>query len=233
LGVIAAGIVIRCGDAFPLSMTNVLPARGVFGFINPGQLAATTTPLWDEVGELHLITPGMRPRVLRLPEIIGHFVPKELVPQRTHEALSALNELMQWLVRNRDEVASVCNFSLRASRYWDTGMTPRPSTVRHLFDVHAFVGSLVQAVGAPRARAWLDEPATKGALRFDDLRTPSRLTALLREANELLFVGAPLPEAPMPEAEAAAIDAKSAEPYRPAEFRAPPRRARRPPSRGA
>jgi hypothetical protein len=233
LGAIASGIVLRCAAGFPLSATDVLPARGVFGLINPGQLVAATTPLWDEIGELHLITPGMMPRVLRLPEILGHFVPDEPVVERTHEALSALNELMRWMSRSRDEVASVCNFSLRASRYWDTGMTPRPSTVRHLFDVHAFVGSLVHAVGAPRARAWLDQPASAGALRFDGLRTPEGITALLRDANALLFVGAPLPEAPMPEAAAAAMEVESAEPYRPAEFRAPPRRARRPPSRGA
>jgi hypothetical protein len=232
LGAIASGIVIHCASLHPLSATHVMPAPGVFGLINPGQLSVATTPLWDEVGALHLITPGLLPRVLLLPEIHRHFAPEDPTAQRTREALSAIADLMLWLSRSRDDVASICNFSLRASRYWDAGMTPRPGTVRQLLDVRAFVRALVGSIGAMRARAWLDQPGPNGALRIEGLRSPDGITELLREASEVLFVRAPLETIPAPEAAAAAVEAESAQTYQPREFRAPPRRPRRPPARG-
>jgi hypothetical protein len=234
LGAIASGIVLVASGATALMSTELFPAPGVLGLINPGQIVVDTTPLWQEVTELRLVTPGLRPRTLRLAEMPSALLGPR--PQRTHqrtiEVREALTDLMRWLHRNRDEVARLCQFSLRASRYWDTGKTPRPGTVRRLFEVHSFVGSLVSALGTQRARTWLDQTGSSGAPRRDELGTDDGLTRLLRESNRLLFRAAPLPKLAGPESAEAEIAAEAAAPYEPRASRPQPRRPRRPPPSG-
>jgi hypothetical protein len=212
--------------------TRVFPAWGVTALVSRGQVIAQSTPLWEEAAEVRLITPGLRPRVLRVREAHSEPTTRVQFDQRTGEARLAVAELMRWLRRSREEVASICGFSLRTSRYWDVGKTPRPSTVRHLFDVHALVSSLVRALGMQGARAWLDQRGTRGARRIEELRTDAGLTTVLREASRFIFAEVPLPEVARPIAEEAVIEAASAEAYQPAEFQTAPRRPRRAPPKG-
>src|SRR6266496_3632224 len=83
------------------------------------------------------------PRTFRVRDI-GMRLP--VTESRTIRALTTITELGDWLNLSHKGVAELCRFSLRASRYWGSGQTenPRPTTVRHLYDVHSFVESLVR-----------------------------------------------------------------------------------------
>lgn len=232
LGAIASGIVLVAAGASTLVATELLPARGVMGLVNPGQIVVDTTPLWQEVARLRLVTPGLRPRTLRLAEMPSVLVESPYPQQRTSEAREALSDLMRWLHCGREDIARMCQFSLRASRYWDTGKTPRTSTVRRLVEVHSFVGALVTALGTQRARAWLDQASAHGVPRIDELGSEDGVRRLLREANHFLFRAAPLPEVAGPETVEAEVAAEAAAPYEPWTSRAQPRRPRRPPPSG-
>jgi hypothetical protein len=232
LSVISAGITMASFPAVS-GATTVLPARGVFGFINPGQLLLHTTPIWTELAVVRLLAPGLFPTVLQIRDPALEPIYSEPASERTDEALAAVADLMRWLALSREALAPIGGFSLRASRYWDTGMTPRPSTVRHLFDVHAFVGSLIRSVGTTQARAWLNQPGPSGAARLARLTTDDGIALLLREASNVLFQPAPLPEIAPPEATASEVEAQSAAQYEPPAFRSAPRRPRRAPGRGA
>jgi hypothetical protein len=232
LGAITSGMLLVGAGATRLVSTELLPVRGIMSLISPGQILAETTPLWQELTELRLETPGLRPRTLRLREMPSALVEPRRPDQRTTEVLEALSDLMGWLQRSRDEVARLCQFSLRASRYWDTGTTPRPRTVRRLFEVHSFVRSLVSAVGTQAARAWLDQTGIGGVPRIEELSTEDGLGRLLRESNLLLFRAAPLPDVGGPETTEAQVADEAAAPYAPVASRALPRRPRRPPPSG-
>ncbi len=225
----ASGVVV---GASGLGATTVLPACDVLRLMNPGQIMAETTPLWEEAGEIRLLAPGLLPRTLRVRETFELFSRSR--DPRLSEALAAITDVGRWLNRSPKNVAEMCRFSLRASRYWGSGKTksPRPSTVRHLHEVHSFVGSLVRAVGTQQARDWLAQPSHAGEVRLDVLAMEQGVKTLLREANPLLFAEAALPERPRPETLHTAEVEAAAEPYAPFPRQGPPRRPRRAPRRG-
>jgi hypothetical protein len=230
MGATAAGVVLT--NVFGgLVGTTVLPAEGVFRLINPGQITVETTPLWEEVGEIRLFAPGLLPRTLHVQETGD--LPSTGTDPRAAEALTAIAEIGRWLNRSPKDVAELCRFSLRAARYWGSGKTarPRPSTVRHLYEVHSFVGSLVRSIGMQSAREWLALPTETGDRRLDVLATEQGIKGLLREAGDVLFSQAPARERPVPESLVTAEDDLDAEPYAPSSNTAPPRRARRAPRR--
>ncbi|SRR6266536_1080923 len=229
MGVMAAGMVLSVGMG-GIGGTGVLPAGGVFHLINPGQITIDTTPLWREARAIQLITPGLLPRTFRVRDI-GMRLP--VTESRTIRALTTITELGDWLNLSHKGVAELCRFSLRASRYWGSGQTenPRPTTVRHLYDVHSFVESLVRRLGVQGARGWLSLPSDLGEPRIDVLSTEQGVKELLREASRVLFAEAPRPERPLPESAMNEPEDVAADPYVPASHRAPPRRPRKPPRR--
>lgn len=232
LGAIAAGIVLFIATGPTVTATEIIPVRGLFGLVNPGQVLVAPTPLWQEATALRLLTPGLHPRTLRLAE--RRVAPLEAARTSSIEAdaRSALTDLMRWLSRSRDDIARTCQFSLRASRYWDTGKTPRPSTVRRLMAVHAFVGALVGELGPDRARLWLEQTAPNGVTRFNELGSEDGLALLLRESSGLLFRSAQPRPAPLPEDAEVAIAAEFADPHQARSLgTSTPRRPRRPPRR--
>jgi hypothetical protein len=212
--------------------TTVFPASGLLRLVGPAQICAETTPLWEEAGEIVLLVPGLLPRTLRVRET-GDVLPATTDP-RTAEALAAIADVGRWLDRSQKDVAELCRFSLRASRYWGSGKTasPRPSTVRHLYEVHSFLGSLVRSMGRQRARDWLAQPSETGDVRLDVLAQENGVKALLRQAGAVIFAESPEAERPLPEPVAAGEIDLEPEPYAPAPHHGPPRRARRAPQRG-
>jgi hypothetical protein len=139
-------------------------------------------------------------------------------------------DLMRWLNRSRDEVADICRVSTRTSQYWASGKRPRPATVRRLYEVHSFVGSLVRVLGRGRTRQWLDEEGEQeSATRLQVLATDDGLASVIREASPLLFVEAPRGERPRPESLEDEEIAEGSEPFSPARLEGTPRRPRRPP----
>lgn len=232
LGAIASGINLIAAGSLAIGSTEVLPAVGVFPLINPSQITMNTTSLWDEAGAIRLLTPGLRPRTLRIRESIADLLTLRNIDPRASDAISAVSDLMRWLNRGRDEVADICRFSLRSSHYWATGKTPRPTTVRRLYEVHGFVASLVHALGRLRAREWLEESSGGFASRLQLLATEEGIATILREASPILFAEQRPLERPRPEPVEAAEAAAAAGEYDPGRFRGEPRRPRRTPADG-
>jgi hypothetical protein len=228
MGVMAAGVVLLTGGSGLMS-TTVFPVGGVHHLINPGQITAETTPLWEEARAIRLLTPGLLPRMLHVRET-GE-LPSIGRDPRSTEALGAIADIARWLHRSPKDVAELGRFSLRTLRYWGSGkqINPRPSTVRHLYEVHSFVGSLVRRIGAKGARDWLAMPSDAGNARIDELAREDGVKVLLREATAVLFSEAPASERPVPESVITDEMDRAAEPYTPATHKAPPRRARRAP----
>jgi hypothetical protein len=228
-GIAAANVILAAGGT-----TIVLPASGVSSILHAASVATTLTTSWGEVGRVHLLMPDASSRALPVLESswrdFGHH-DRDL---RLSEALTEIRDLTRWLNRSQSEIADICRFSLRASRYWESGKTrvPRPATVRRLHEVHTFVGSLVDAVGRQGAREWLDQRSPIGISRLDVLATPDGITTLIREASRFLFAEAPRPERPRPEGMDAAEAADLAEAYRPLQPRGTVRRPRKAPRSG-
>jgi hypothetical protein len=232
LGAIASGITLSPAEGNARAATLVLPARDVLRIINPGQLTIRTTAL-HEVGTIDLVTPGLKSRSLRVQEAISPwYLESPWGDPSATDALSAVGDVSRWLGRSRDEVADICHYSLRASQYWATGKQPRPSTVRRLFEVHAFAGSLVERLGRRRARQWLEDRPDGGASRLEALAASDSIASFIREASPMLFAEPTLGEGPRSEAAEAEEISRVAEPYDPSRFRhANPRRGRRLPPR--
>lgn len=231
MGAMAPGVVLA-GALGGIGGTAVLPLSGVVRLMNPGEVTVDTTRLWEEVGEIHVIAPGLLPRTICVRDP-SDSLPTE-IDERSAEALAAIADVGLWLNRSQKEVAELCRFSLRASRYWGSGETasPRPSTVRHLYEVHSFVNSLVRTMGRQGARYWLTQPSITGDLRLEVLGHENGTTALLREASADLFAEPPPAERPLPESVHTAESDLHAEPYVPATHLAPPQRPRRAPHPG-
>jgi hypothetical protein len=242
-GAVIVGASFTTGSMSAASSTSVLPTRRVIRMIDPAEFMGQSTPLAGETLDLlRLVTPGRRPHifplhgqvhgVLGIPERQIGTTPSipivDPLEPRSEEARLAVADLVNWLSRSRDDVARLCGFSLRASRYWDAGTIPRPSTVRHLFDVHSFLGSLVRSVGVGAARAWFNQADATGTPRLEQLKSPDRIGSLLRDANRTLFVGAPQRALAKPERHEAEVEEIFAEAHRPVERRVAPRRPRRP-----
>jgi hypothetical protein len=229
LGAIAAGVSLYTAGSVAAEATALLPAQGVFRLVNPGQISVQTTPLWDEAATLILNTPGLLPRMLRVRESVGQLIDPLSRDPRASDASSAMFDLMRWLNRGRDEVADICRFATRTSQYWSTGKKPRPATVRRLFEVHSFVGSLVRALGRSAARRWLEERPTEEGSRLEALATEEGLTDVLREASRFLFADRLRGERPRPEAIGAEEAMAPTDELTPVRVTGEPRRPRRPP----
>jgi hypothetical protein len=212
---------------------TVLAGSGILPFTYTGQTAMTATS-WSPVEEVRLLLPGFAPGILRVREAFWEASGHSWEDPRLSDTMAAIRDLTRWLNRSQSEIADICRFSLRASRYWGSGKTkaPRPATVRRLHEVHSFVGSLVDAVGRQRARQWLDRPLATGKSRLDVLATPDGVTTLLREASHLLFAEAPRGERPRPESVEAVEASDVAEEYEPLHSRSAARRPRRAPRHG-
>lgn len=227
MGVMATGLVLFAKRT-ELRATTVVPMAGLLRLMNPGQLTVETTPLWDEADEIRLLAPGLLPRRLRVRETV--VLPKAAADARVAEALAAIDDVGRWLNRSQREVAELCRFSLRALRYWGSGSaSPRPSTVRHLHEVHAFLRSLMLRIGAASVRDWLAQPAANGAVRLEVLSNEDGTKMLLREAAPLLFVDVRMKERMRPELALTAAAEELADHYAPVAPEQPPRRARRVP----
>ena len=217
-----------------ITTTTILPSVGSQSILCAGLTAASITPLWNEVDKIRLLLPGFSPQAVRIHE--GFYEKSDLHEDdsRASYALTAIRDLTRWLNRTQIEIAEMCGFSLRISRYWGSGKikAPREATVRRLHEVHAFVGSLVDAVGRRKAQEWLLQPSSMGTSRYELLAVPDGVTTLLREASSLMFVEASRPERPLPQSVEVEETADLADAYKPLQSSSPIRRPRRVPRNG-
>jgi hypothetical protein len=215
----------------PFSVTRGLTSNSL-AVPTMGQPVSALTAYWTEADELLRLIRASVSKPWPSREVLWEpFAFQENDVRRT-EAMTALGDLMRWLSLNQAEVADVCQFSLRASRYWGgaSPKSPRPTTVRRLHEVHAFVGSLVRAMGRDRARAWLDQ-SSAGGTRLDRMAAEG-VTNLVREASGILFAAPPRPDYPRSARMEAEEEEAMAQPYEPIQQLRPPRRPRTSPQRG-
>jgi hypothetical protein len=122
--------------------------------------------------------------------------PVDLVPLRAiprgnaARALHAAADLSAWLGLTEEHIADIAGFSRRNYPNWRAGQGSYAKTVRGLFEIHALVNSLVQALGASDAMTWLSLRDTKGDPRQQLLATAEGRVQLLAEASKLLFAQA-------------------------------------------
>lgn len=139
-------------------------------------------------------------------------------------ALRAVKDLQDWLTIGQDEVATLANFAPRSVKNWRDGMVPHPAKVRCLLDLHALVGSLINAIGIDEARVWLTSEDQHGVSRRDRLTSEIGLREVILQASHMLFT--PSDVTPLHLLEFAE-ETPSAIIQRPELFSGPIRRARR------
>lgn len=123
-----------------------------------------------------------------LPASPVDLVPLRAIPRSNAErALRAAADLSAWLGMTEEHIADVAGFSRRNYPNWRAGQGSYTKTVRGLFEIHALVNGLVQALGTGHAMTWLRLPDAKGNPRQQLLATEKGRTQLLGEASELLF----------------------------------------------
>ena len=112
----------------------------------------------------------------------GEFAGEEISAKSplSRTALNAVKDIQEWLLIGQDEVAIMANYAPRSVKNWRDGMEPYPATVRHLFDLHALVGSLINAKGADEGRVWLIN-------RRDRISSEAGLREVISEASSMLF----------------------------------------------
>jgi hypothetical protein len=119
--------------------------------------------------------------------------PVDLMPPRAiprsnaARALRAAADLSTWLGMTEEHIADIAGFSRRNYPNWRAGQGSYTKTVRGLFEIHALISSLVQALGTSEAVTWLRLPDSKGSPRQNLLATEDGRAQLLSEASRLLF----------------------------------------------
>jgi hypothetical protein len=192
------GLVSGGADAYgPLTddMTELMPMPSTYQLINVGHPDLPITSLRDENLIVTLLVPGLVPRQLRIKQESELFRNIGGMSPNASSAIGAIRELGKWLNVSQDEVSEVCRFSVRAAQYWSQGTTPRPITVRRLFEVHALVRALHKSMGRRATLEWLQTPDVNGISRLEVLAQRDGPAEVARAAGSFLFVE-PLREQP-------------------------------------
>jgi hypothetical protein len=144
--------------------------------------------LWDENLVVTLLMPGLAPRKLRIKQE-GDWLRKiDTMSPVASSSVDAIRELGKWLNVSREDVAEICRFSIRAAQYWSQGTTPRPVTVRRLFEIHALVRALHHSIGRRATLEWLQAPCSTGVSRLEMLAHRDGPAEVARAAAGFLFV---------------------------------------------
>lgn len=128
---------------------------------------------------------------------VGHVTETPILEVETHheaaeaeepKPVAAVRQLCEWLNLPEAGVADIADFAVRSVANWRAGRRPYPATVRRLYQIHAFVRSLVKSIGGDRARLWMNEPHVPGGTkRIELLKTDEGLAALMDETADLIF----------------------------------------------
>lgn len=108
-------------------------------------------------------------------------------------ALAAAADIQGWLAIGQDQVAALAGYAPRSVKNWRDGMEPYPATVRRLFDLHALLGYLVRALGAPGAQLWLADTGNAEVSRRERLADDVGLRSVIAEATTTLFEASTVP----------------------------------------
>lgn len=109
----------------------------------------------------------------------------EQLPSRRRRALSAVDELAKWLGTTSVQAADLIGYK-RSYYNWLKGTQPYPATTLNLFEAHAFIAALVDAIGDRGSREWLQQDDA-GRKRLELLRSQEGRDHLRHLSNDLLF----------------------------------------------
>ncbi|MFI2347149.1 hypothetical protein ACH492_08835 [Streptomyces sp. NPDC019443] len=105
---------------------------------------------------------------------------------RSERALAAVEDLANWLGLTESKAADVAGGYRRSYYNWVKGIQPYEATTLNLFEAHAFVAALVDALDVRGAREWLAiELASRPRLSY--LGDNSGRNRLSKLAAKLLF----------------------------------------------
>jgi hypothetical protein len=107
--------------------------------------------------------------------------------KNAERALSAVEDLVQWLGRTEEQIADLAGFARRNIPNWRSGSGVYPKTVRSLFEIHAVVGGLVRNLGIEGANHWLAQMSESGIMYRQLLASSDGRRALQRLAQPLVF----------------------------------------------
>lgn len=102
-------------------------------------------------------------------------------------ALTAVDDLVNWLQEPEQDVAKLAGFSRRNISNWRNGRGVYPKTVRALFEIHALVGGLVRSLGSSGATSWLSQRGRGDLKRRALLSSEAGRVELQRSASALIF----------------------------------------------
>jgi hypothetical protein len=105
---------------------------------------------------------------------------------RAERALQAVSDLASWLGVTGSKAADIAGGYRRSYYNWVKGVQPYEATTLNLFEAHAFVSALVDALGDRGAREWLAVELDSQPRSFY-LRDSSGLSKLSKLASRVLF----------------------------------------------
>lgn len=105
---------------------------------------------------------------------------------RATRAIRAVNDIAGWLGVSEAEAAQLAGGYRRSLYNWKKGIQPYDGPTLDLFETHAFVASLVGALGRTEAREWL-ETGQAGTLRRSMLKDAEGRRKLSKLAKPLLY----------------------------------------------
>ncbi|MFE0191609.1 hypothetical protein [Streptomyces sp. NPDC059008] len=109
------------------------------------------------------------------------------LPQdRATRAIAAVNDIAGWLGVSEAEAAQLAGGYRRSLYNWKNGIQPYDGPTLDLFETHAFVASLVSALGRTEAREWL-ETKQAGTPRRSMLKDAEGRRKLSKLAKPLLY----------------------------------------------
>ena len=160
---------------------DATPFQGLLGSAIP---ARSSTP---KTVNVYIVGLGSVGRVTETP-IMEDEAQHDAAAAEEPKPVRAVRQLCEWLDLPEAGVADIADFAVRSVANWRAGRQPYPATVRRLYQIHAFVRSLVKTMGGDRARLWITEPAVPGGVkRVELLRTDEGLAELMDEVADVIF----------------------------------------------
>jgi hypothetical protein len=119
--------------------------------------------------------------------VSGGNVDADLLEQsRGERAISAVKQLAAWLGTTAPDAADLAGKYRRSYYNWLRGAQPYPARTLDLYEAHAFVSGLVDALGERGARKWFAMPSGDSR-RLDLLSTSEGRAGLSRMATAIMF----------------------------------------------
>ncbi|MFD7696450.1 hypothetical protein [Streptomyces sp. NPDC059805] len=165
------------------SKARSLLAEIVARRLTPSEQSSRTRNEWTYgTAEVHALIRREIERRITPPE------PQAIQPpaDSNNRALDAVNDLASWLGVTGAKAADLAGGYRRSYYNWLKGAIPYGAPTLNLFEAHAFVATLVDAIETRGAREWFNMPYASGT-RLDLLCSPEGRATLSRIVSSVTF----------------------------------------------